>query len=117
MTNSPQEQALVELLDMVGDADAGTHSERARVLALQWPSLAAAFAKLLAAHDMRVPRPWRLAARLADVVPYPDDLMAVTSARGVQARIQPLDEENWCHCTAFPFGHPPTMHRSPKEPT
>jgi hypothetical protein len=67
MTESPQDRALEELLELVGDADAaGTpfNEARARTLAMQWPSLAAALANLLAAHNMRTPRPWRTAANL-----------------------------------------------------
>jgi hypothetical protein len=65
MMNDPQAKALEELLELAGNADTGVAVERARVLALQWPSLAAALANLLTAHSMRTPRPWRTAARLA----------------------------------------------------
>lgn len=66
---SPQRTALDALLELAGNANAGAPSERARALALQWPSLAAALADLLAAHEVPVPRPWRTAANVVAAEP------------------------------------------------
>lgn len=119
MPDSPQE-ALDKLLELVGNADAGVHAERARVLAFTWPSLAMAFADLLAAHDMRVPRPFRAAANVLAA----EDTRAVagmgscatcghvqhqhgergcyqcTLCSGFQPlrAPQPLDNGPWCFC-------------------
>jgi hypothetical protein len=56
-----KERALERLLDVATDPN---HVERARTVAVQWPSLAAALGELLAAYEMPVPRPLRAAARL-----------------------------------------------------
>lgn len=83
-----RDKAMRELLAIAGNADAGMPTERARVLALQWPSLAAALANLLAAHDMPVPRPFRAAANVlaaeADEVSY---------------------DPKWCYCQRRPYRH------------
>lgn len=117
MNDSPQDRALNELLELVGDADAaGTPftMERARTLAVQWPSLAAALANLLAAHDMRTPRIWRAAARLAgdepeagkEVAPSAWCFCAAGGNAGGRGHLK--GEGNcsfWCGCPSAPYPH------------
>lgn len=68
--------AVENLLELVG----GGHlsNDRLMVMAVQWPSLAAALAALLEAYDMKPPRPLRAAA-------------AAVSGDGVSA--------DWCWCS------------------
>lgn len=94
MNDSPQDRALNELLELVGDADAaGTPFDeaRARALAMQWPSLAAALANLLAAHDMRVPRPLRVAASIVNI--GEGKVLA-------QKVVDAVRQGAWCFCAA-----------------
>jgi hypothetical protein len=58
---SDKDVALQRLLDVATEP---AHAERARQLAMQWPSLAAALGDFIAAHDYAIPRPLRAAANL-----------------------------------------------------
>lgn len=97
MNDSPQERALEKLLELVGDADAaGTPFDeaRARALAMQWPSLAAALANLATAHGVRASRPLRIAAmtlRQETVADLPAQFGG--------------DSGSWCYCKRRPYRH------------
>lgn len=92
---SDKEAALEHLLEMLSNL---AHVEdglttRAGMLAVQWPTLAAALADLLAAHDMRVPRPFRRAAAMV----HSDPVVMVSRV--------PKMKMNWCACDAAPRLH------------
>lgn len=59
--NEAQQQATNHLITIMQDAGEG--NPRVMQLAMQWPSLAAALANLLLAHDLQPAPPLRRAAR------------------------------------------------------
>lgn len=106
----PQAKALEELLELVGNAGTGVAAERARVLALQWPSLAAALANLLTAHNLPAPHMWRIAARLAA-----EELGYALTANAEDDPTPAPQVQAWCHCSRL-FGrhlHDGTMPGNP----
>jgi hypothetical protein len=65
------------------------HKDNCARLAMQWPSLAAALAEVLVAHDKPVPQPFRAAANV------------MRGEMPVGAPVLPLpatDEGEWCWC-------------------
>lgn len=80
-----KDTALERLLDVVTGPQ---HDERARQLALQWPSLAAALGDLVAAYEMPLPRPFRAAANLVR------EERSMPPVAAVPDRVN-----NWCYCT------------------
>lgn len=61
---TPEQAQAMDRFLRVAEAGPDDTDERARMLAIQWPSLAAALGDLLEAYEVRPPRPWRAAARL-----------------------------------------------------
>jgi hypothetical protein len=88
------EQALEQLLAAT-ERYGIYREEQCRRLALQWPSLAAALANLLAAHDRPVPRALRMAANVAREVAVPSS--------------------QWCQCSAMSERHRPHKGVQPRE--
>lgn len=72
-----------------GHADTRYHKDQCTRLAMQWPSLAAALADLLAAYEVPVPSPFRAAA-------------SVMRGEAASQPAQPTENGAWCFC----FGGP-----------
>jgi hypothetical protein len=72
------------------------HRDQCVRLAMQWPSLAAALADLLAAHDVPIPPSFR-SARAA--------MHGMAADPGIDAAeraVQPLENGAWCFCSGGP---------------
>jgi len=72
-----------------GSTSGRYHQDQTVRLAMQWPSLAAALADLLAAHDYGVPHAFRSAR-------------AVLRGEAAEQPAQPLENGSWCFCMAGP---------------